>query len=327
MESDPEKGIICVEVSIALSVMTLLQLMNSMAVSDTVLSIICSDEFTNRCKSVIDMNFGTEATAKSIKDKSLALNDRDADLNRAIQLSLEQSKKEKASHYPSVPAILNTATPTKNISGKVLFSFKAEEPGELTIRAGDIVTIIDQWYPMIQLIQQFIVGSFEGKTGLFPSNFVTFDLSAPITEIPTPENVQIDEKTLEICLSKLLNANPVGPDDAEGELMENSREMNITSYEPQAQHFANTHAQYPGDLNDENLPIYGGDQYYQNPPQQQQFFSAQNSHFQPPFTGEHYSQNAQQQYGYPYYQYPPTDQPPSFISGSTHIPNYSQKKQ
>ncbi|PAV89378.1 hypothetical protein WR25_11924 isoform A [Diploscapter pachys] len=139
-------------------------------------------------------------------------------LAKAIAMSLEEQDKRKvvktSKLYPNSAATNGHTNKTENkIERKVraLYDFEAAEDNELSFVSGDIITVIDDndsnwWRGRIGLQQ-----------GLFPSNFVTFDLE------PTPEPVdlkpvaqqnqqvaQVDESLLLRCIQMLEALDPTG---------------------------------------------------------------------------------------------------------------------
>ncbi|KAF0988890.1 hypothetical protein HZS_3914 [Henneguya salminicola] len=100
----------------------------------------------------------------------------------------------------------------KNIVAKVLYDFNAEEPGELSIKAGNTLTILERCN------ESWWKGQIDGNVGLFPANFVSFDMSIPI---PTKigKKCKVDDALMTECLQRLLSANPVYPQDDEFEII------------------------------------------------------------------------------------------------------------
>ncbi|XP_070566747.1 SH3 domain-containing protein 19-like [Ptychodera flava] len=50
---------------------------------------------------------------------------------------------------------------------KAIYDFQGTEPSELTLRAGDVVDIVER------IDENWLVGTLDGKTGSFPSSYVT----------------------------------------------------------------------------------------------------------------------------------------------------------
>ncbi|XP_071804538.1 signal transducing adapter molecule 2-like [Asterias amurensis] len=153
------------------------------------------------------------------------------DIAKAIRLSLQENDKAKTSSlYPSA-SMYASVTPTHTTSSpkreprkvKALYDFEAAEDNELTFKAGELISILDDsdsnWWKG---------ENFRG-TGLLPSNFVTADLTAETDadirerekkvsfdeevevrtiEAMTPEVVDINEDQMDKCIEMLQNADP-----------------------------------------------------------------------------------------------------------------------
>ncbi len=114
------------------------------------------------------------------------LNREEEELARAIQLSLKEanqktqqqpSSSSSSSLYSSILSNSKSNSSSK-VNGndkrkvKAMYDFEAAEDNEITFKAGDILYIIDE------TDQNWWKGTDgKGNEGLFPSNFVTPDLS------------------------------------------------------------------------------------------------------------------------------------------------------
>lgn len=159
------------------------------------------------------------------------------DLAKAIELSLQETKKKQtasSSLYPSMSTMStnSTSTPMSTSSAttngangggaavkpketrkvRALYDFEAAEENELSFKAGEVIIVLEDrdsnWWK----------GSNHRGEGLFPSNFVTSDLEAPPAEDPSSSNVietpqvhqvtQIDEGRIDLLLQLLHDADP-----------------------------------------------------------------------------------------------------------------------
>ncbi|XP_012539880.1 signal transducing adapter molecule 1 isoform X2 [Monomorium pharaonis] len=177
------------------------------------------------------------------RDPNVVTNSQEeSDIARAIQLSLQENKahtqstsshsspasKKSTSLYPSVNSVLGaTSTSQEGRKVRALYDFEAAEDNELTFLAGEIINILDDSHP------NWWKGSNQRGEGLFPSNFVTADLSVEPEEFtklehsnkklvqfaeevevkmvkrePEVVEVEIDEKKMDRLLHLLHEADP-----------------------------------------------------------------------------------------------------------------------
>uniref|UniRef100_A0A4W4G226 Signal transducing adaptor molecule (SH3 domain and ITAM motif) 2 n=1 Tax=Electrophorus electricus TaxID=8005 RepID=A0A4W4G226_ELEEL len=154
----------------------------------------------------------------------------DDDLAKAIELSLQEQKQQAETRpllvTPDPPFNTNSVKETRKV--RALYDFEAAEDNELTFKAGELVLVLDDSDP------NWWKGENHRGVGLFPSNFVTNNLSAeaepdtyvektqvpeePVTEAKAePEPVYIDEEKMDRTLCLLQNTDPAvaEPDSAE----------------------------------------------------------------------------------------------------------------
>ena len=172
------------------------------------------------------------------------------DIAKAIQLSLQESKGGSGSKgvTSSSSSVGNVLYPTESLysgaaaavsvtpggpgpsvkqeeekKGRALYDFEAAEDNELTFKAGELVIILDDADP------NWWKGSNHRGEGLFPSNFVTMDLSGSgerkrsvafneevevkeVEQVTWPVQNTIDEEKINSLLGMLHDADPTSGD-------------------------------------------------------------------------------------------------------------------
>ncbi|XP_041362045.1 signal transducing adapter molecule 1-like [Gigantopelta aegis] len=162
------------------------------------------------------------------------------DIAQAIALSLQEADKKttkaSTSLYPSSINAVSGAYESSSASRetrkvRALYDFEAAEDNELTFKAGELISVMDDSDP------NWWKGLNHRGEGLFPANFVTADLTvepedakekksvqfSEEVEVKTMEaipveDVEIDESKIDQTLQLIQNADPTGvnqPDTGE----------------------------------------------------------------------------------------------------------------
>lgn len=200
--------------------------------------------YSNLKREGVDFSVGEIGTKKLVselpKDPLVVSSQQEEDdLAKAIQLSLQENKgggvKSSSSStvgglYPldslqsggaALPPAAATLPKKDEKKARALYDFEAAEDNELTFKAGEMVVIIDDVDP------NWWKGSNHRGEGLFPSNFVTTDLEAPVEkekkrsvvfneevevkevdQVTFPAQETIDQAKIESLLSMLHEADP-----------------------------------------------------------------------------------------------------------------------
>ncbi|KAK0135337.1 Collectin-12 [Merluccius polli] len=170
------------------------------------------------------------------KDPATSTNKKEEeDLAKAIELSLKEQRQQPqgslSSLYPSASSLLSSHK-TDGRKVRAIYDFEAAEDNELTFKSGEVITILDDSDP------NWWKGETYQGVGLFPSNFVTADLTAEpeMSEFkctcvyctlktekksvqfseevqvetlePEPEPVYIDEEKMDQLLQMIQSADP-----------------------------------------------------------------------------------------------------------------------
>uniref|UniRef100_A0A8C2L067 Signal transducing adaptor molecule (SH3 domain and ITAM motif) 1 n=1 Tax=Cyprinus carpio TaxID=7962 RepID=A0A8C2L067_CYPCA len=160
----------------------------------------------------------------STKDPATSTNKKEEeDIAKAIELSLKDQRQPQVSLsglYPSTSSLL-TSHKAEGRKVRAIYDFEAAEDNELTFKSGEIITILDDSDP------NWWKGETYQGVGLFPSNFVTADLTAePEMKVqvetiePEPEPVYIDEEKMDQLLQMIQSADPTDDQSDTCELLQ-----------------------------------------------------------------------------------------------------------
>ncbi|KAK5973071.1 Jak pathway signal transduction adaptor molecule [Trichostrongylus colubriformis] len=168
-------------------------------------------------------SFSSSEPKKSSLTRDIQAEEEDA-LAKAIALSLQEADKapKTSKLYQSLstsylPSTNGTSNKSNERTVRALYDFEAAEDNELSFVSGDLITVTDDSNP------NWWCGRIGVQQGLFPSSFVTSDLSevkpepTSVTTTTTVAPATIDESVLLRCIQMLEDCDPTGdtPDPPE----------------------------------------------------------------------------------------------------------------
>ncbi|XP_016126120.1 signal transducing adapter molecule 1 [Sinocyclocheilus grahami] len=214
--------------------------------NDPQLSLISAMIKNLREQGVIFPAVGSQAAEQAKASPALVAKDpatstkkkEEEDIAKAIELSLKDQRQQQQPQvslsglYPSTSSLL-TSHKAEGRKVRAIYDFEAAEDNELTFKSGEIITIMDDSDP------NWWKGETYQGVGLFPSNFVTADLTAEPemmktekktvqfsedvqveTIEPEPEPVYIDEEKMDQLLQMIQSADPTDDQSDTCELLQ-----------------------------------------------------------------------------------------------------------
>ena len=153
----------------------------------------------------------------------------------AISLSAQQPKRSPTPQPAKTSFLFQV---------KALYDFTPTDHGELQLRKGDVVDVLDH-----TTFPDWWKGSFNGNLGIFPSNYVERIGSGVVERVKEPMDeiavILNQAKTVHILKESIAKADPLGHNYAENERLQ-TEYQNVVELVPSILKYANQTRQEQG---------------------------------------------------------------------------------